>query len=161
MTISSLAILSRTESGTDDLLYIKDFNSNNELDDIDAVLFQNIITENDGMTSIFTKPRSILYNNNTPHDCSIYHQSLLQSALEKFNNDIKFENHQRTTFQQPFRGADYMWVGFICLIDGFRFYGYITNTNVKIIVGVEDDFLPEQSEMQIMRDGEVKKTLVS
>ena len=86
---------------------------------------------------------------------------MLQAALEKLNNDIQFENHQRVTFRQSFRGAEYMWVGFICLLDEFRYYGYITNTNVKIIIGVEDDFLPEQKEMQIMRDNEVKKTLVA
>ena len=64
------------------------------------------------------------------------------------------------TFRQGFRGAEYMWVGFLCLVDEYRFYGYITNTNVKIIVAVEDDLLPG-SEMQIVRDSEVKKTLVS
>lgn len=175
MTISNLAILSRTERGTDDLLFIKQFKSNTQpiendhSDDIDAILFQNILTvnetnnnaQNTAGSSIFTVPQSTYHANNTIHNCSIRHQSLLQAALEKLNNDIQFENHQRVTFRQSSRGAEYMWVGFICLIDEFRFYAYITNTNVKIIAGVEDNLLPEQKEMQIMRDNEVKKTLVS
>ena len=173
MTISNLAILSRNERGTDDLLFVKQFKSNKNTDeanediisdDIDSILFQNILTVNETTKeSIFAKAKSIHHPNSSTsiHDCSIRHQTLLQAALEKLNNDVHFENHQRVSFAQPFRGADYMWVGFICLLDEFRFYGYITNTNVKIIVGVEDVFLPEHDELQIMRDNEVKKILVS
>ena len=54
-----------------------------------------------------------------------------------------------------------MWIGFICPIDEYRMYGYITNTNVKMIVSVEDDFLPEQEERQKKRDTEIRKIFVS
>ncbi len=99
------------------------------------------------------------YNFNN-FNCSIRHQFLLQSALERMNQEIKFENQLRTTYRQ-FVGNGYMWIGSICLMDEYRFYGYITNTNVKMIVAVEDDLLPEQEELQKMRDMEIRKVFVS
>ena len=167
MTISSLAILSRRENGKDELLYIKEFRNNhqqgsssNNDDDIDTDLFQSILLAEENEYSNTNNPGSYEVSSSRD-DCSLRHQFLLQSALEKMNEDVKFENQLRTTFDRQFVGNDYMWIGFICPIDEYRMYGYITNTNVKIIVAVEDDILSEQEDLQKMRDTEIRKIFVS
>lgn len=160
MTITSLAIVSQTERGTDQLIYVQEFKSSNPKEgndhadlDIDLDLFDSVIEQgdDDASGSISTRtPQSA-------NDCSLRHQFILQSSLEKMNQDIKFDKQLRTTFNDQFQGIEYMWVGLICPIDEYRVYGYITNTNVKIIAAVEDVFLPEQKDLQQMRDEEIKK----
>mmetsp|Transcript_19148 Transcript_19148/g.28682 ORF Transcript_19148/g.28682 Transcript_19148/m.28682 type:complete len:204 (+) Transcript_19148:128-739(+) len=161
MSISSLAIFSRRENGKDELLYVKEFRNNHHQqgssndDDIDTDLFQSILLAEENEYSNTNNPGS--YEANRQDDCSVRHQFLLQSGLEKMNEDVKFENQLRTTFDRQFVGNDYMWIGFICPIDEYRLYGYVTNTNVKIIVAVEDDILSEQEDLQKMRDTEIRK----
>lgn len=170
MTLTGLAILSRTEEGSDKLIYIKEFKSNEEDNDadLDLDLFSSVLlddedpsTEDLGMGAGVTSNVNASAESKVSNDCSIRHQFLMQSALEKMNQDIQFENNLRISFNKPFRGIEYMWIGLICLIDEYRFYGYITNTNVKIIVSIRDDIFPEQEKTQTSRDDEIKKTLVS
>lgn len=166
MNISSLAILSRTDRGEDQLLYMREFKSNEEGNDndidIDLDLFRSVIMGEDEMES--SRDANADANTNTDtntDDCSIRHQFLLQSALQKMNQEIKFDNQLRTTFKEQFTGVDYMWIGLICPIDEYHVYGYITNTNIKIIIAVEDDIFPEQEELHQIRGDEIKKMLVS
>ena len=83
--------------------------------------------------------------------CSLKHQFLLHSALELFadaSNSSASGSH----------GA--MFVGFICAMEDFRFYGYRTNTKVKIIVSVKDDILPSKPELQKARDDYIESAMV-
>ena len=164
MTLSSLAIVSRTEEGSDKLLYIKEFKSKHDNDaDMDLDLFNSLLVDEETY-NITDEPEMNTTSNadaKVSNECSIRHQFRMQSALEKLNQDIQFENNLRISFNQQFRGIEYMWIGLICPIDEYRFYGYITNTNVKIIVSVLDDISPEKQEAQTTRDDEIKKTLVS
>mmetsp|Transcript_5122 Transcript_5122/g.6620 ORF Transcript_5122/g.6620 Transcript_5122/m.6620 type:complete len:197 (-) Transcript_5122:272-862(-) len=160
MTIVSLSIISGNESGSDELLYIKEFQSERQTDendyDFESDLFQ--LEEGEGTSS-----KADSNPNPTPgsNSCSLHHQFLLQAALEKINQEIKFDNRLRVTFKRQFSDSDYMWVGFICPIESFHFYGYITNTNIKIIVAVEDNILPEQEQVQKKRDDELKAKMIS
>lgn len=166
MTLSSLAIVSRTEDGSDKLLYIKEFKSKHDNDaDMDFDLFHSLLIddEDDTMTKEPGTNDTSSNPTNSKHskECSIHHQFRMQSALETLNQDIQYENNLRISFHQQFRGIEYMWIGLICVIDEYRFYGYITNTNVKMIVSVLDDISPEEEEAQTSREDQIKKTLVS
>lgn len=156
--MTSLAISSQRNDGSDHFVYIKEFRSHDEGNDngndIDIDAFNSVLLHDDDENqhdSIQTISK----------ECSLRHQFLLQAALESMNQEIVFENRLRKSFSRSFQGADYMWIGIICTLDEYRFYGYITNTNVKIVVSVKDDIFPEQIAAQQSRDGAIKKILVS
>lgn len=164
MSITSIAITSQNNHSSGDILaYAKEFKTGyDDDDDVDSDLLNSILNlneqpkdDNDNYT-IIKKSKS----NESVKECSIRHQFLLQSALDRMNNDIQFENRLRISYHRQFQGADYMWIGLICTLDEYRFYGYITNTNVKIIISVKDDISPEEEETQRLRDEEIKKIMV-
>ncbi len=164
MIISSLAITRQTDDGSDALIYIREFKSNQdeENDDIDIDLLK-LTQINDEEESYDDPANATNTKSNLPKSkaCSIRHQFLLHSALEKMNQDVKFENKLRVSFNRQINGTDYMWIGLVCIMDEYQFYAYITNTNMKIIVSVVDDIFPEEDEAQEYRDGEIKRILVS
>jgi hypothetical protein len=161
----SVAIALRWEDGEDKILYTKEFKPEQECndDDIDLDLFHEVLNFGNDEDTVEQKESNTAVTSSSSesfYECSIKQQFLLQSALDKMNHDIKFEKQLRTTFNRQFSGIEYMWLGLICPLDEYRFYGYITNTNVKIIISVEDDIFPEQQDQQKMREDEIQTILV-
>lgn len=71
----------------------------------------------------------------------------LQSALSNINDGTKYDGLHR------------MAVCLLCCADDCRFYGFTTNTSLKIIIAVEDNILPDEVQLQKSKDEEVKAIL--
>mmetsp|Transcript_4942 Transcript_4942/g.7532 ORF Transcript_4942/g.7532 Transcript_4942/m.7532 type:complete len:189 (+) Transcript_4942:203-769(+) len=97
------------------------------------------------------------------------HHFLLHSALEIMNHGLKpghvstatNSNKDNKTAETANTNANSMFRGLICVLDDYRFYGYVTNTAVKIIVAVKDDILPLEKELGEARDDMIRSLLVS
>eukprot|EP00555_Chaetoceros_dichaeta_P014968 CAMPEP_0198255254 /NCGR_PEP_ID=MMETSP1447-20131203/5406_1 /TAXON_ID=420782 /ORGANISM="Chaetoceros dichaeta, Strain CCMP1751" /LENGTH=206 /DNA_ID=CAMNT_0043941577 /DNA_START=77 /DNA_END=697 /DNA_ORIENTATION=- len=164
MALVSLAIISHNQK--EEVMYIRDFSSvGNSLDDVEYDLFNLPPKYPQGGGSVGGRSSSSIQEQShdpnyqqqqqqqhtQPHlwdDCSLRHQFLLHSALEKLNEGTRNN-----------RVVHRMRVIFLCCADGCRYYGYTTCTNLKIIVGIEDDILPDMEEKQKEKDGEVSSVL--
>jgi len=151
MTIQSIAIVSETPiTQKQDLVYIQSFSSKCNA----SAIGNETVFEED----LFGFDVSDYLNQDqeggaTGSLCSLRHQFLLHSALELFGNASKDRNSTSSTHSALF-------IGFICALDDFRFYGYRTNTGVKIIVSVKDDILPSKHDSQKARDDYIESALV-
>jgi trafficking protein particle complex subunit 2 len=72
-------------------------------------------------------------------DCSLRHQFLLHEALDRLE-ELSGPPPGWAWREPGAQGIDAMWVGLLTPVEGFRVYGYMTTTNVKIL-GVMDDSL--------------------
>jgi hypothetical protein len=77
-----------------------------------------------------------------PPACSLRQQFILHSALDRFEQLAGPSPGYawRTTNAS---GTDAMFVGLLCPVDDLRVYGYMTTTQIKFILCVEDDALPD------------------
>ncbi|KAL9182034.1 hypothetical protein ACHAXT_012377 [Thalassiosira profunda] len=82
--------------------------------------------------------------------CNVKYQFVLHAACQRLEESLK-ENKWRVPGAT---GAEACWVGFLCLSDNLRAYGYVT-TNARYITLVEDSIAPEKEQLQKARDGEV------
>lgn len=93
---------------------------------------------------------------------SLKHQFLLNSALETMNHGIqpkmaanvvpKILKDDPETHSSSEKAHAKMYQGLICVMENFRFYGYKTNTGIKIVVGVKNNILPSDTELCKSRD---------
>lgn len=68
-------------------------------------------------------------------------------------------NKDKTIAETANTNASSMFRGLICVLDDYRFYGYVTNTAVKIIVAVKDDILTLEKELGEARDDMIRSLL--
>lgn len=75
----------------------------------------------------------------SPHNykCSLKHQFILHEALDRFEQRIGKTGWR--TAPTGVTGSDAMWVGLLCPVEDFRVYGYMTTTQIKFLLVVEDD----------------------
>jgi len=175
MALVSLAIVSHNRQ-EEEVMYIRDFSSNNaagrmsSLDDFEYDLFhlpprQN--SHNNSHNSDETPVTTIatVRQEHPWDDCSLRHHFLLQAALEKLNDLLRgsVENLQAALDKindgRRYNGLHRMSVCFLCCADDCRFYGFTTNTNLKIIIAIEDDILPNEVQLQKSKDEEVRVVL--
>lgn len=162
MALVSLAIISHDQK--EEVLYIRDFsNAGSSLDDVEYDLF-NLPPKHphDGGSGVGRSFPSIQdqsqhhnhqqQQQHTKHhpwdDCSLRHQFLVHAALEKLNEGTRNNSVLHR-----------MRVCFLCCADDCRFYGYTTSTNLRFIVGIEDDILPDENQLQTAKDEEVSSVL--
>jgi len=99
-------------------------------------------------------------NSPPSRSCSIRHQFLLQSAFEIFDDAInKRLSKKIAKDRNETNAATGLWIGFLCLVEEFRFYGYMTATGIKIITATKDSFSLDQKHLQISNDEKLKETM--
>jgi hypothetical protein len=54
-----------------------------------------------------------------------------------------------------------MWVGLLCPVEDLRVYGYLTNTNIKLMCVVEDSDEMGVGQFQQTREAELRSFFVS
>ena len=54
-----------------------------------------------------------------------------------------------------------MYLGLICAMEDVLFYGYRTNSNVYIVLGVQDNILPGDDRAQFNKSKQIRSLLVS
>lgn len=74
---------------------------------------------------------------NINESCSMTHQFVIHSALDRFEEITALSIRQR--WRTPgATGTNAMWVGLLCPIDDMKVYGYLTNTGIKIMAAIND-----------------------
>jgi len=74
---------------------------------------------------------------NINESCSMTHQFVIHSALDRFEEITALSIGQR--WRTPgATGTNAMWVGLLCPIDDMKIYGYLTNTGIKIMAAIND-----------------------
>mmetsp|Transcript_36053 Transcript_36053/g.78964 ORF Transcript_36053/g.78964 Transcript_36053/m.78964 type:complete len:224 (+) Transcript_36053:115-786(+) len=94
--------------------------------------------------------------------CSIQQQFILHSALDRMHQLCEPDGmgaawRYGRTGQI---GHEAMYVGLIGHVEDVRVYGYITTTKIKIIVAVEDAFLPGQTEQGKAHEVALKNLMI-
>eukprot|EP00591_Stephanopyxis_turris_P013341 CAMPEP_0195520848 /NCGR_PEP_ID=MMETSP0794_2-20130614/17581_1 /TAXON_ID=515487 /ORGANISM="Stephanopyxis turris, Strain CCMP 815" /LENGTH=191 /DNA_ID=CAMNT_0040650283 /DNA_START=42 /DNA_END=617 /DNA_ORIENTATION=- len=91
-------------------------------------------------------------------ESTLRNQFIVHSALDRFEEltGPTSGNRWRTPGAT---GSDAMWVGLLCPIEDLRVYGYLTNTNIKILAVLEDTFEPGQQ--QQARESTLKTLLAN
>ena len=112
MALTSLAII---DKNVDEPIYIREFNGGGNIDD--GLDFEQELLG-------FSTPGNKI-TNNLWNDCSLRHQFLLQTALDRFCETTKEEMKNSTG-----HGSDAMFVGFLCMADEFRCYGETIESSV-------------------------------
>ena len=76
--------------------------------------------------------------------CSLEQQFILHSALDRIQTLTEPGGLGASwRFGRPGNvGPDAMYVGLLSHVDDVRLYGYVTTTKIKIVVALEDSFLP-------------------
>jgi trafficking protein particle complex subunit 2 len=88
-------------------------------------------------------------------DCSLRHQFLLHEALDRLE-ELSGPPPGWAWREPTAQGIDAMWVGLLTPVEGFRVYGYVTTTNIKIL-GVMDDSLSLRPLQAKIVEDELKK----
>lgn len=94
--------------------------------------------------------------------CSIQQQFILHSALDRIQQ-LTEPDGMGAAWRHGRAGQighEAMYVGLIGHVEDLRVYGYITTTKIKIIVAVEDAFLPGQTEQGKAHEVALKNLMV-
>mmetsp|Transcript_16105 Transcript_16105/g.38654 ORF Transcript_16105/g.38654 Transcript_16105/m.38654 type:complete len:191 (-) Transcript_16105:378-950(-) len=143
MSLAALSVLSR--QGTP--LYLRDYA------DDDSNLFFDLNGQSaDGGSDLFedemipVEEMSSKQKDEWP--CQLDYQFVLHSACQRLD-DVLRENKWKAPGAS---GMDACWVGFLCLSDNLRAYGYVT-TNTRYIALIEDSI--ENIQLQKARNSEL------
>ena len=110
-----------------------------------------------------TEPLDLGLPTNTGRTCSIQQQFILHSALDRVHQ-LTEPNGMGAAWRYGRAGQighEAMYVGLLSHVEDVRVYGYITTTKIKIIVAVEDAFLPGQTEQGKAHEAALKNLMVS
>jgi trafficking protein particle complex subunit 2 len=91
-------------------------------------------------------------------DCSLRHQFLLHAALDRLE-ELSGPPPGWAWREPGAQGIDAMWVGLLTPVEGFRVYGYMTSTNIKILGAMDDSLSLRPLQAKIVED-ELKKLFV-
>jgi len=83
-------------------------------------------------------PFGFFSEENSPcESASFHHMFLIHAALDRLHEITKEDSKWRSA-QESNTGSDAFWVGLLCPIEDLRIYGYLTNSNIKLLAIVED-----------------------
>ena len=157
MTIVSLAIFSSNSQTNQGgvLFYIRDFKEKEDSDGPDVDDFEENLFNLDEDFGPLTPSNESNRRANTPWDnCSLRHQFLLQGAVDQALKVDFYKIIQETESNE-------MYLGLICAMEDVLFYGYRTNSNVYIVLGVQDNILPGDDRAQFNKSKQIRSLLVS
>eukprot|EP00549_Striatella_unipunctata_P016913 CAMPEP_0118720516 /NCGR_PEP_ID=MMETSP0800-20121206/30152_1 /TAXON_ID=210618 ORGANISM="Striatella unipunctata, Strain CCMP2910" /NCGR_SAMPLE_ID=MMETSP0800 /ASSEMBLY_ACC=CAM_ASM_000638 /LENGTH=179 /DNA_ID=CAMNT_0006628161 /DNA_START=13 /DNA_END=552 /DNA_ORIENTATION=- len=89
---------------------------------------------------------------------SLRHQFLIHGSLDRFE---ELADPKKKWRPQGASGSNAMWVGLLYPVENLRLYGYLTSTGVKIIVAVEEVFMPDGDKQQKTKIDSVKFLMAS
>ena len=92
-------------------------------------------------------------------DCSLRHQFVLLSALDRFDEIVGPDGRAGRRNPASVSGSEAMWVGLLCPVEELRVYGYLTATGVRILASVVDSFPPDEAADQRRREAELRETV--
>lgn len=130
MSAIALAIIGKNDKP----IYMKEF-ANEDAEFITSSIPEEALF---GLSSLSDEEdRSASSLINTPIDCSLRQQFILHAALDRFE---QLAGPHSCGWREPgVTGNAAMFVGLLCPIEDMRVYGYMTTTQIKFLLTVEDD----------------------
>ncbi|KAL7521745.1 hypothetical protein ACHAWX_006423 [Stephanocyclus meneghinianus] len=145
MSLAAIAIIGRQGNP----IYIRDFDDTNLLFNLYRQKSTPSEADNDFFCDAFIEETA---EQRSEWQCSIKNQFELFSAYERLVQILE------GGWKGAGMGPDACWMGLVCSVGGFNAYGYVT-TNVRYITLVEDIFAPEDAQLQMARENELKTLL--
>jgi hypothetical protein len=141
--MESVAILSYAKKDSPVLLYSRSFDHEDDMsfDFFNAEDISNVASSSSSIRS-----------------ASISSQFRIMCAMDDFD---RIEEMKSKSIEKSGDHATGFYLGFLAAMDHFRFYGYKTSTNVRIVIGVKDDLLPSDTELIKQREDSIQTMMVS
>jgi len=131
MAAVSLAILGKDN----DPLYVREFSSGGNSDDClddEGALFGFAATASSESSASPSQPQA------TPaFDCSLHQQFILHAALDRFEQ-LSGPPPGFAWRKPGVTSHDAMFVGLLCPVEDLRVYGYMTTTQIRFLLTVQD-----------------------
>ncbi|GKZ01437.1 trafficking protein particle complex subunit 2-like protein [Mayamaea pseudoterrestris] len=121
MAAIALAILGKKNEP----LYLREFQSNHH---------DSAVTEEE----LFGLESAADDHQSEAEKCSVKQQFILHAALDRFDQIVSRGQWRK----QGDAGTDAMFVGLLCPVEDMRVYGYMTTTQIRILLSVQDN--PDQ-----------------